>query len=188
MDTEFPYTRIAIIGSTGAGKSTLAKRLAQQLALEHIELDALNWRQNWQTTPPEEFQALVEMATRAPRWVTDGNYSQVRHLIWSRAQAVIWLDYPLWTVFWRLTFRIFRRWWRQELLWGSNYESLWHHFKIWSEDSLWHWLFKNYWRRKREYTEWLSRPEYHHLYILHFRQPEQTEKWLGHILATRKSQ
>ncbi len=186
-NTQFPYTRLVIIGSTGSGKSTLAKQLAHQLKLEHIELDALNWRPNWQAASPEEFQALVDAATRAQRWVVDGNYSQVRPLIWSRAQAIIWLDYPLWTVFWRLTFRIFRRWWRKELLWGSNYESLWTHFKIWSDDSLWHWLLKSYWQRKHEYTEWLSRPEYRHLYVLHFRYPKQAEEWLRHILTTRKS-
>jgi adenylate kinase family enzyme len=34
--------RIAVVGTTGSGKTTLAKVLATQLAFPHIELDALN--------------------------------------------------------------------------------------------------------------------------------------------------
>lgn len=176
---DFHYTRLVIIGATGSGKSTLAERLARLLALDWIELDALHWRPGWMPASLDEFRMLVDEATKAPRWVASGNYSAVRDLIWSRAQALLWLDYPFWTIFWRLTLRIFRRWWRKELLWGTNYESLWVHFKFWSEDSLWHWLFKTYWRRKREYSELLTRAEYRHLQVFHFKHPQATEAWLS---------
>lgn len=176
---DFHYTRLVIIGTTGSGKSTLAERLARLLALDLIELDALNWRPGWRPAPLDEFRMLVEKATSAPRWVVAGNYSAVRDLTWPRAQALIWLDYPFWTIFWRLTLRIFRRWWRKELLWGTNYESLWVHLKLWSEDSLWHWLFKTYWRRKREYAELLSRAEYRHLRVFRFKHPRETEAWIN---------
>ena len=43
----------------------------------------------------------------------------------------------------------FKRWWTQELLRGTNREPLLVHFKLWSQESLFHWLFKTYWRRKR---------------------------------------
>ncbi|PWH12484.1 MAG: adenylate kinase [Anaerolineae bacterium] len=175
--TPFPHTRLVIIGATGCGKSTLAERLAHKLDLNLIELDALHWRPGWVEAPDEEFRSLTDEATRAPRWVAAGNYQIVRDLVWSRAQVVIWLDYPFWTVFWRLTRRIFRRWWTQELVCGRNRETLWGHFKLWSEDSLWHWLLKTYWRRKREFPQLLRQPAHQHLDVYRFTTPAQTEAW-----------
>ena len=37
--------RVLIVGTTGAGKTTLAHVLAAKLDAEHIELDALYWQQ-----------------------------------------------------------------------------------------------------------------------------------------------
>jgi hypothetical protein len=123
--TTFPYHRIVVIGATGCGKSTLAQKLAQRLDLEYIELDALYWKPNWVESSDEEFYARVEIATRAPRWALAGNYRAVRELVWSRAEAVIWLDYPLLIILGRLLRRILKRWLKKELLWGTNYESFW---------------------------------------------------------------
>jgi hypothetical protein len=92
---------------------------------------------------------------------------------------VIWLDYPLWTLFWRLWRRTWSRWWTKELLWGTNYERLLPQFKIWSaDDSLFHWMFKTYWRRKREYPRLLALPEYSHVILFHFKNPSETENWI----------
>ncbi|MCL5946925.1 MAG: hypothetical protein M1298_02760, partial [Chloroflexi bacterium] len=35
--------RVAIVGITGVGKTSLAKRLAATLGVTHVELDALYW-------------------------------------------------------------------------------------------------------------------------------------------------
>jgi adenylate kinase family enzyme len=37
-------SRIAIIGNAGGGKSTLARKLAKQRGLRHIEIDRLLWQ------------------------------------------------------------------------------------------------------------------------------------------------
>lgn len=177
----FPYRRIIVIGVTSAGKSTLAENLAAKLGIDFIELDALHWEPDWVDAPLEIFRQRVETATSAPAWALAGNYSAVRDLTWPRAEAVIWLDYPLPTVFWRLLTRTLRRCLKRELLWGTNRETLWKHFKLWSDDSLFHWLFKTYWRRKRQMPHFLAQPEYAHLKLFHFKTPQETENWLNSL-------
>ena len=174
----FPYKRIVIVGTTSSGKSTLAKQLADKFNYDFIELDALNWEPNWTPAPQEIFKERVDKATQAEKWVVAGNYSKVRSIIWPKAELIIWLDYSLWRIFWQLTRRTFIRWWTREHLWGTNYENLWTHFKLWSEESLFHWLFKTYWRRKREYPALLAMPEHQHLDLTHFKHPKETEEWL----------
>jgi adenylate kinase family enzyme len=177
----FPYKRIVIIGSTSSGKSTLAERLANRFNLNFIDLDALHWEPNWTEAPLEVFRERVSSTTQVAGWVVAGNYHMVRDLIWPQAEVVIWLDYSLPRIFWQLTRRTFTRWWRNELLWGTNRENLWMHFKIWSEESLYHWLFKTYWHRKREFPVLLAQPEYQHLKLIRFEQPRETNKWLEQL-------
>ena len=176
--TPFPYKRVVVVGVTSAGKSTLAEKLAQRFDLSYVELDALYWEPNWQGAPLEVFRARVEKAVEAERWIIAGNYHIVRDLIWHKAEAIIWLDYPLLIVLRQLTCRTFKRWWTRELLWGTNREPLWVHFKLWSTDSLFHWLFKTYWRRKREIPMLLSQPDYQHLTLIRPKHPGETEAWL----------
>lgn len=127
---KFPYQRLVVIGTTSSGKSTMAKILSRKLNLDFIDLDALHWEANWVEAPDDIFRQRVETAISSERWAVAGNYHIVRDLIWPRADAVIWLDYPLWMIFCQLTRRTFKRWWTQELLWGTNRENLWVHFKL----------------------------------------------------------
>jgi adenylate kinase family enzyme len=179
--SSFPYKRVIVIGVTSSGKSTLAEQLAKRFDLNYVELDALHWEPNWQEAPLEVFRGRVEKATQAERWAVAGNYRIARDLIWPRAEAVIWLDYPLLVVLRQLTRRTFRRWWTRELLWGTNRERLWTHFKLWSNDSLFHWLFKTYWRRKGEYPALLSQPEHRHLKLIRLQHPKETANWLERL-------
>jgi adenylate kinase family enzyme len=176
--SSFPYKRVVVIGVTSSGKSTLAETLARKFDMEFVELDGLHWEPNWQEAPLEVFRARVEKATQAEKWSVAGTYHVVRDLIWPKAEAVIWLDYPFRIVFWQLTRRTFKRWWTREVLWGTNVEPFLVHFKLWSQDSLFHWLFKSYWRRKREIPILLSQPEHQHLKLIRLLHPREKEKWL----------
>jgi adenylate kinase family enzyme len=174
----FPYKRIVVVGTTSSGKSTLAKHLADTFGLDFIELDALHWEPNWQHVSDDVFRERVEKATQAESWAAAGNYRVTRDLLWGRAEAIVWLDYPLLFIFNRLWHRTWRRWWTQEELWNGNRERLWWHFKIWSDESLFHWLFKTYWRRQREYTALLAQPEYGHLKVFRFKSQKEVDEWL----------
>ena len=181
MYSSFSYKRIAVIGTTGAGKSTLAKILSKRLNIPYVELDALYWEPGWQEADPFVFLNRVEDAIAGEAWVTAGNYRLVQHAIWEKAEAVIWLDFPLHILFWRLLMRTVRRGWTQEELWNGNRETFWWHLKLWSQDSLFHWLFKTYWRRKKEIPMLLSLPGYEHLKIYHFKHPRELDAWLQSV-------
>ncbi|KAF0686154.1 Aste57867_22006 [Aphanomyces stellatus] len=169
--------RIAVIGVTSAGKSTLAHKLSVKLGSPFIDSDALLWSPNWQKA--SDYVEKMTSATEPKTWVLAGHASSTRDLVFQRADMIVWLDYSLWTVFWQLVRRSLHRWWTQELLWDTNYESLWVHFKLWSDKSLVHWLFKTYWRRKRDYPTWFA--QYPHLKVLRFRSPAETDAWLASI-------
>ncbi|MGA2489421.1 MAG: adenylate kinase [Anaerolineales bacterium] len=178
----FPYKRIVVIGVTGSGKSILAQKLAGRLCIDFIELDALYWKPSWVESSDAEFRTRVEAATRAPGWALAGNYSKVRDLIWPRAEAVIWLDYPFLLAFGRLWSRTWQRWWTKEPLWGTNYERLLPQFKLWSKESLFYWQVRSYGRHKREYPRLFSSPEYSHLIVYRFTRPDEMEKWLDSLV------
>jgi adenylate kinase family enzyme len=171
--------RILVVGTTGSGKTTLAGQIADRLDIPHIELDALNWGPDWTMRPVEQFEAAVAEATSVPCWVVDGNYSRVRDLLWARADTIVWLDYPLPLILWRLWWRTLRRWWSRELLWGTNRERLRTHFL--SRDSLFLWALQTYGRRRREYPALLAKPEHAHLGLVHLRSPRQTSRWLTRL-------
>ena len=181
----FPYHRIVVVGTTSSGKSTLAGQLAQKIGGAYIELDSLYWEPNWTPAEPFDFFTRVEEAIRVEAWVVAGNYRLVRELIWENAEVVIWLDYPFHIIFWRLLKRTIQRAITQEELWNGNRENFWGHLKLWSDESLFGWLFKTYWRRKREYPMLFSLPENARLKILHFKHPKETERWLTNVAARR---
>lgn len=60
--------RIAIIGSTGSGKSTPATRLVAKLQIAHTELDNLHWLPEWQERTNSEFRELVDVETKHCAW------------------------------------------------------------------------------------------------------------------------
>lgn len=181
----FPFHRVIVIGTTSSGKSTFSRQLAKLLGLDLIELDALHWESNWREAPDDVFLARVKKAISTEKWIVAGSYHIARDLIWPQAEAAIWLDYSLLRILWQLTRRTFTRWWTQEILWGTNRENLWVHFKLWSTDSLFHWLFKTYWKRKREYPLLLSLPQHKHLKVFRFKHPKETSEWLQ-IISKQK--
>lgn len=163
---------MVVIGCTSSGKSTLARELALRAGVPFVELDALYWGPSW--TPLPNFRERVAEAVARPGWVIAGSYMMVKDLIWPRADTIVWLDYPLPTIFWRLLKRTLRRWWYRERLFNGNQESLWTH--LFTRDSLFLWLLQTYGPRRREYTQALR--EYPHLAVQRHRSPAQTREWL----------
>jgi adenylate kinase family enzyme len=168
--------RVAVVGSSCSGKTTFAASLARLLQLPHIELDALHWRPGWIAAPPAEFRAAVAVATSAERWVSDGNYGAVRDLVWGRATAVIWLDYPFLTVLRRGLWRTIRRAVLHEELYSGNRETLRRAFL--SRDSILWWVVTTHRRRRRQYAALFAGPDPGALHLLALRSPREANRFL----------
>lgn len=98
--------RIAIIGSGGAGKSTLARQLGEILGLEVYHLDALHWKPGWVETPKEQWRGVVEELVQRESWIIDGNYGATVEQRLAAADAVIFLDFPRTICLWRAIKRV----------------------------------------------------------------------------------
>jgi adenylate kinase family enzyme len=88
--------RILVMGSSGSGKSTFARRLSEVTGVPFVSLDALFWKPGWQPSEEAAFEARVDAAARQPLWIIDGNYTnrasgELRRQL---ADTVIWFDLP----------------------------------------------------------------------------------------------
>jgi adenylate kinase family enzyme len=172
-----PGQRIVVIGVTGSGKTTLAQQLAQRLGYPHVELDALHWDANWTMAPTDIFRERIAQALSGPVWVTDGNYSKARDLTWGQADTVIWLDYALPLILWRLTRRNINRIARRVELWNGNRETFASQFL--SRDSLYLWALKSHRKKRRDYSHLFAEPAYAHLTTIRLRSPRAAARWLA---------
>ena len=165
--------RIAVVGSTGAGKTTLAKRLALRYGLRHVELDALFHGPNWMPAPLDEFRARVAAAIAADGFVVDGNYGAVRDIVWSAVDTLVWLDYSLPLVFARTLRRTIVRIRSREELWNGNREGLANAFA--SRDSILLWVLRTHARRRRDYPGFIAAHAIAN--VVRLGSPDETEAW-----------
>lgn len=170
--------RVVVVGTSGSGKTTLAATIANACQRPHIEIDALQHGPDWQQATREELLVVVQAATDGACWVADGNYSRVRHVVWQRADMLIWLDYPLWVNLWRITGRTLRRLVFRQILWNGNRESAAIFF---SRENMIFYMMKTYTKRRRRIP--LQLPDYPHLSVVHLRSPRETDEWLARLRA-----
>jgi adenylate kinase family enzyme len=175
--------RIVVIGTPGAGKTTLARRIAGQLGLPHIELDAINWQPGWRDLTrhdPALFVSRVVEAIQAEAWVADGNYGPVRDQLWRRATHLVWLDYSRPVIMRRVILRSLRRVLLRTELWAGNRER-WRHFVRPSHPIRWAW--STWSQRRRETSERLAQPDYSSITVLRLRHPRDAPEAVRSLAA-----
>ena len=167
--------RIVVVGTSGSGKTTVARELARRFGVPHVELDALHHGPNWLETPAEEFRRRVAAATGVDGWVVDGNYdSKLGDLVLARADTVVWLDLPLRVALTRVTRRTIRRIHTGQELWSGNRESWRGGFFGW--ESMFVWTIRSHFRQRRLRPARLARhPD---LRVVRLRSAREIDRWL----------
>lgn len=100
--------KVAIIGSCGAGKSTLAVNLGKKLDLPVIHLDAYYWQSGWQETDAPQWFRIQQELIKGKSWIIDGNYSNTLDIRLAAADPVILLDFNRYLCLWRVCKRYFK--------------------------------------------------------------------------------
>ena len=86
--------RVAIIGPSGAGKTTLALELGTKLGIELLELDRLFWRPGWVGVPLEECERIQQTAFVRDRWILDSASPRALRARLEAADTIVFLDLP----------------------------------------------------------------------------------------------
>ena len=87
--------RVLVIGSPGAGKSTLARGLRDALGLPLVYLDMIWHKPDGTNVTQAEFDERLAAALNGERWIIDGNYLRTLERRLERCDAVIFLDLPV---------------------------------------------------------------------------------------------
>ncbi len=168
--------RVAVIGCSCSGKTTFARRLANAVGSRFIELDAVHWLPDWVERDDGEFREIMTEAVKDDLWVTDGNYSQARDIIWGRATAVVWLNYSFPLVWRRALTRTVGRSLTRRNLWSGNRESL--KKALLSKDSILLWVLRTYYSRRKRYRAVFDAKEYGHMRYIEFNKSRDADRFL----------
>jgi adenylate kinase family enzyme len=93
--------RAVIIGNSGGGKSTLARRLSSAWRSPHVEIDSLLWQPGWELTPIEIYNIKHARLIAEENWIIDGlgRLDSIPDRL-ARATDIVVVDMPLWMHFW----------------------------------------------------------------------------------------
>ena len=86
--------RILVLGCSGSGKSTFARKLQAATGLPLIHLDNVWWNADRTHIPRDEFDRRLEALLAGERWIIDGDYSRTYEVRLRSCDTVIFLDYP----------------------------------------------------------------------------------------------
>jgi adenylate kinase family enzyme len=174
--------RVSVVGSSGSGKTTVARRLADALSAPHVELDALYWGPEWSAATRDEIVERVEAATAGDSWVVDGNYwSRLGPRVWTRADTVVWVNPPRWRATWQSLTRAVRRSATRETLWAGNRES-WRGLMFWrGEESILWWAWTTYSTTQDRYSQAMDDPAWQHLTFYRLRTRRDADRLVARL-------
>jgi len=169
-----------VVGTSGAGKSTLAAGLARALDADFLELDSVFHQPGWVPLAREEFSRRVAAAVAGERWVIDGNYtSQVKDLVWARADTVVWLDLPRRTVMRQVIARTLRRGATRRELWNGNRERWRNLTTLDPEQSVIAWSWTHHATYRERYGGAVEDPAWAHCRFVRLRSAREVDAFLA---------
>lgn len=86
--------RIAILGCTGSGKTSLAKIMAKNLDLSHIEMDKLVWKSIKGGAIDANYFEKMNQAMSCERFIIEGHWKRVESSVSDKIDLIIELKLP----------------------------------------------------------------------------------------------
>ncbi|MEM1282183.1 MAG: AAA family ATPase [Chlamydiota bacterium] len=147
--------KIIITGTSGSGKTTVGQLLSTKTGIACTDLDDLFWLPEWKPRDKTDFEKKILSLATGDEWIISGNYSDLSHITWPKADMIIWLDFPLPTLLWRTFKRSLIRSITKEPCCGGNFESF---SRFFSKQTIFYWVLRSYHRRKKNYGKYFSNP------------------------------
>lgn len=178
------YSNINVVGTSGSGKSTFARKLAAALNSPYIEMDKIFWGANWTSPSDEEFFGRLRPALAGPRWVLDGNYNRTLSIKWENVDLVIWLDYSFPRTLFQAIRRAATRAWNQQELWEGtgNRESFQKSF--FSREPIIWWTVKTHGKFRKRYADFILDKKYAHVQFVRLKNHAEARKLLRTLAST----
>lgn len=169
--------RVVVVGSSGSGKTTVSRALAERLGAHYVDLDALNHRPSWTEASAAELRyAVTRELDGRESWVVDGNYfGKLEYFILDQADTVVWLDLPLHVCLARLWRRTTHRIRHDVELWSGNRET-WRG-AFWGRESLFWWTASHHRPRRRRWPERFAALQ--NLTVVRLRTAAEVEQFLA---------
>ncbi len=173
--------RINIVGTSGSGKTTVARQLAKILGHPLIEMDRLYWGADWQPVDDDQFFENLERQTNGEQWIVDGNYSRAELIKWRNVTAIIWLDYSYMRTVSQALRRAVSRSVSQQEIWPDtgNRESLRRTF--FSKNSILLWTLQTHFPVRRKFTSLMNDPLMQHVAFVRLKNPQQSRAFLNTV-------
>ena len=92
MTNALTENRILVLGCSGSGKSTFAKKLAARTGLPLVHLDNIWWKADRTHISREEFDLRLAEVLQSEKWIVDGDYSRTYEPRIAACDTVIFLD------------------------------------------------------------------------------------------------
>ncbi len=101
--------RIAVVGVSASGKSTFARKLAAKTSLPLTHIDAVMWKPGWEYIGDEETVRKLKEISQQDEWIIEGFIEkEALEAVLTRAESIIYLDYPRYVSVWRYVKRWFK--------------------------------------------------------------------------------
>lgn len=85
--------KIAIIGGSGTGKTTLAINLGKELNIPVYHIDGIHHLENWEIRDKAQRDKIILEKVNESKWLIDGTYTSTLKERIQKADIVIYLDY-----------------------------------------------------------------------------------------------
>jgi len=175
--------RVAVVGCSGSGKTTVASAVAGALDLPHLELDSVFHQPDWTELPTDEFRTAVRSFTNRDAWVVDGNYTRqgVTDIVWLRADTIVWLDLPRSQTMRRIVPRTLGRIARREGLWNGNRERWTNLIDPRPDSNIILWAWTRHPIVRDDYEQRYAAAEGSHLHLIRLRTPEAINEFVQSV-------